>query len=150
MAELWFVFPKPHKRQVLKKTVYTSLSALYLNTRQHGIWNWWLSHLTYSTCTMVCHVSKASLFKYHKDKCLSFPCAVRWETNSDWQMGRGHPVNSHSGQGDIKTSFTGQAHYRGDLSLVHKLQRDIYNVAVVSKMCVLGVCCYFLTFCLIY
>lgn len=57
---------------------------------------------------MVHHVSIALLLKHHKDKCLSFPCAVRFETNSNWQMGRGHPVNSHSGQGDIKTSFTGQ------------------------------------------
>lgn len=45
---------------------------------------------------------------YHKDKRLSSPCAVRVETNSDWQMGRGHAVNSHTGQDDIKMSFTGQ------------------------------------------
>lgn len=57
---------------------------------------------------MACHVSVASLFTYYKHKCLSFPRAARWEANSDWQMGRGHPVNSQAGQGDIKTSFTGQ------------------------------------------
>lgn len=57
---------------------------------------------------MVWRISTASLSKCHKDECLSSPCAVRVETNSDWQMGRGHPVNIHTGQGDIKMSFTGQ------------------------------------------
>lgn len=55
-------------------------------------------------CSLVGHVSTVSRSKYHKDECLSSPCAcaVRLETNSDWQMGRGHPVNSCTGQGDIK------------------------------------------------
>lgn len=48
------------------------------------------------------------LIKYHKDKCLSFPCAVKVEINSDWQMGGGHPVNRNSGHGDITASFSGQ------------------------------------------
>ena len=61
-------------------------------------------------CSLVGHVSTVSRSKYHKDECLSSPCAcaVRLETNSDWQMGRGHPVNSRTGQGDIKMSLNGQ------------------------------------------
>lgn len=72
--------------------------------------------LSLHTCTMVWYVSTASPSKYHKDKCLSSPCAVRMETNSDWQMDRGHPVNSHTGQGDIKMSLTGQLIKEGSCS----------------------------------
>lgn len=52
--------------------------------------------------------------------------AVRVEANCGWQMGRGHPANSHTGSGwHSNTPFRESAHYRQELSLVARLQE--YN-----------------------